>query len=102
MRNLPKLVTKLCYTCEAWIAGSAAQVDKSDPKDYDVLVPFQYWVNAAALIPGDAQPNTFGGWKIIEDGIAVDVWPGDLSWYLLNEMARSAWHPRSNTRITKT
>lgn len=53
------------------------------------------------LIPSDAIPNTFGGWKCQSEGREVDVWPGDLSSLFTNHLCRDAWHPKTNTRVTK-
>jgi hypothetical protein len=67
-------------------------------RDFDVLVPFSYWQQAAMLIPPTAVPNTFGGWKCQSEGREVDVWPGELAWLLTNHAARWAWHPRTGVR----
>jgi len=44
------------------------------------------------LIPKDAKPNTFGGWKfnVMMDGyqITIDVWPGDLGWLMCTTCPR--------------
>jgi hypothetical protein len=99
---IPALVCKLAYAHEAWIVGSAATPDcnHANVRDYDVLVPMDQWRKAAMLIPLDATPNTFGGWKCQSEGREVDVWPGDLGWLMTNYLARWAWHPRTNTRIS--
>jgi len=78
MRKLPELVCKLTYVCDAWIIGSAADPDKTDPRDYDLVVPYNKWKEASSLIPSDARRNTFGGWKCISEGKEVDVWPDDI------------------------
>lgn len=100
---IPSLVCKLAYGHDAWVVGSAAQpnINYSKVRDYDVMIPYEHWRTAAMLIPRDAAPNTFGGWKCQSDGVEVDVWPGDLSWLMVNHAARWAWHPRSDTRLTK-
>lgn len=98
---MPSLVCKLAYAHEAWVVGSAASpdADHANVRDYDVIVPFEHWRAAAMLIPPDAKPNTFGGWKCISEGREVDVWPGDLSWLMTNKAAKWAYHPRTNTRL---
>jgi len=69
------------------------------------MVPFAHWKDAAMLIPKDAVPNTFGGWKIRikrrVSTVVVDVWPGDLAWVLTNSASHWAWHPRTGVRIEK-
>ena len=99
---MPALVCKLAYAHEAWVVGSAAkpEVDHAAVRDYDILVPMDHWRAAAMLIPADAVPNTFGGWKCQSEGREVDVWPGDLAWLMTNHLARWAWHPRTDTRIS--
>lgn len=99
--SLPALVCKLTHAHEAWIVGSAAdpKTDHTLPRDYDVLVPFSHWQEAAMLIPPDAKPNTFGGWKCKSEGQEVDVWPGDLGWLLTNSAAKWAWHLRTGCRV---
>ena len=99
--SLPTLVNALCYGHDAWIVGSAANKDNLNPRDIDVFVPFSEWGPAAFLIPKDAVRNSFGGWKCMSDGYEVDVWPGELSWLLVNNKTKYAWHPRSDTRVIK-
>jgi hypothetical protein len=105
MRILPPITTKLTTLHSGWIVGSAANFDKDmkNIKDIDVLIPFNNWKEAAALIPAEAHPNTFGGWSFRDNQILIDVWPGDLAWFLTNSMANYAWHPQSGSlfkRIT--
>lgn len=87
---------------EAWVVGSAAapNADHTTLRDYDVIVSFTHWQAAALLIPPDAKPNTFGGWKCQSEGREVDVWPGDLAWFLANTRAGWAWHPQTGVRVT--
>ena len=98
---MPALVYKLAYAHEAWIVGSSAEpnCDLLTVRDFDLLVPFSHWQQAAMLIGREAKPNTFGGWKCKCEGREVDVWPGDLAWLMTNKRARWAWHPRTNTRL---
>lgn len=107
MRKVPSIVAKLTHAHEAWIVGSAAMpgVDLGKVRDFDILVPYANWTAAAMLVPDDAKPNTFGGWKFTTTmngyQIVVDLWPGDLAWLMTNHMAKWAWHPRSGTRLKK-
>ncbi len=102
MHVLPSLVCKLTHAHEAWVVGSAAnpEADHATVRDYDVLVPLTHWQNAAMLIPVDAKPNTFGGWKCVSEGREVDVWPGDLASLMTNRAASWAWHPRTGVRLS--
>ncbi len=108
MRQVPSIVVQLTAGFEGWIVGSAAKegVDLSKVRDFDILIPYANWVQAAMLIPSSAKPNTFGGWKFVTHmngfEILVDVWPGDLAWFMTNHLAKAAWHPRSGTRLVKT
>lgn len=102
MKHLSRIVTKFSIF-DAWIVGSAAAPDCNyeTVRDIDVLVPFSHWKEAALLIPPDAKPNTFGGWKFVSDGKEIDVWPGELGWVMSNAAAKWALHLKSGTRITK-
>lgn len=99
--TLPKLVLALTYNHDSWIVGSAADPTNTSPRDYDVIVPFSEWGKAAHLIPSDAKPNVFGGWKCISEGQEVDVWAGDLGWLMRQAKAKWAWHPSSGVRLKK-
>lgn len=100
-RKYPKIVSHLVTHHKAWIIGSAANPDNIDPRDYDVLVPYEHWQFAALQIPLDAKPNTFGGWKFKDGEKEIDVFPGAVSWIFENHLVRYAYHPFSDTRIIK-
>lgn len=100
MKHPPKLVCALCYGHDAWIVGGAAR--QEDPRDYDVIVSFEEWKGAAFLIPPDAKPNTFGGFKCpTPEGIEVDVWPSDLAKMMAQDEVRHLWHPKTNFRWSR-
>lgn len=99
-RTLPEIVCKLCYAHGGWIVGGASRSDA--PKDYDVVVPLGNWKAAAMLIPRDAKPNAFGGWKLQSEGKAVDVWPADLGDLMTNAMVTDLWHPQTGARFSRT
>lgn len=101
MRNLPKLVSKITHAHDAWVVGSAANPKNISPRDYDILVPFREWQRAASLIPINAKPNTFGGFKCKSEGYEIDIWPGDLDWILQRPKTIFVWHPLSDTRFVK-
>lgn len=99
--NLPKLVARLTHYHEAWIVGSAADPTNKSPKDYDILVPLSKWQDAAGLIPEGAVSNSFGGFKCVEDGIEIDIWPGELSWIIQRPKCLYAYQPKTGIRLKK-
>ena len=98
-RDLPELVAKLCYSCDGFIVGGGAVQD--DPRDYDVVIPFSEWNNAAMLIPETARPNSFGGWECKSEGYQVDVWPAELSKLMTYHKMTALWHPKSRSKYKK-
>lgn len=90
MRTLPIIVSKLCYLHDAWIVSRPTD---AEPRDWDVIVAFSEWKEAAALIPSSAVPNSFGGWKFADEGKTVDVWPGEMAWLMTQPAWLGAWHP---------
>lgn len=105
MRPFPAAVTKICYSADAWIVGSAAVVgaDLDSLRDIDIVVPFHKWKDAALLIPEGARPNTFGGWKFTEDetGKVIDVWPGDMTTLMAYGQFTWAWHLVTGHRVAR-
>lgn len=105
MNKLPGTVASLCYSFDAWLVGSAADPATVEPRDYDIAVPWHNWHPAAQLIPLDAYPNSFRGWKFLDprsvDPVEIDVWPCDLGWLMQNDLFKWAYHPRTGTRIHK-
>ena len=99
--QFPKLVVALVNNFDAWIVGSGANPDVTKPRDYDVIVPHWNWGPAAHLIPPDAVVNSMGGFKCVQDGIEIDVWPGSVEWVMLNAKSEWAWQPRHNVRLRR-
>jgi hypothetical protein len=99
--DLPKLVLALTSHHGAWVVGSAADPANTSARDIDVLVPLSSWQAASSLIPPNARPNSFGGWKCNCNGVEVDVWPGELGWLMEGRKARWAWQPRTGVRLKK-
>ena len=97
--NIPSKVLKLLYDFNGWLVGSS--VDKQNPKDYDILIPFSEWSKACICVPNDATKNRFGGWKFKEDGIEIDIWPGDLSWFVTLPDFKKAYNYRYNVLLCK-
>lgn len=85
MELLPRVVYQMCVH-GGFLVGSVAkkimgEVDESH--DYDVLVPYEKWQTICLLIPEDAKPNKFGGWRFCDDKCnEIDVWPGSVVDYL--------------------
>lgn len=94
----PKLVLALTHAHDAWIVGSGADPDNEIPRDYDVVVPFSNWQEASMLIPMDAAPNHFGGWKCMSEQVEVDVWPGDIGWIMQRPQMKYIYHLKSGKR----
>ena len=83
---LPRLVYLMCVH-GAYIVGSYAKFlvgEDVTPTDFDLLVPLEKWQTIALIIPEDARPNKFGGWRFEVDGFEVDVWPDTVENYLRN------------------
>lgn len=97
----PKLVLSLTHFFDGWVVGSGADPDITNPRDYDIIIPFSRWAEASTLIPMDAVPNHFGGWKCISEGVEVDVWPGELGWIMQRPSLKHVWHPASGVRWSK-
>lgn len=83
---LPAVVRAFAFSNEAWIVGSAALyllgLKDDDPRDYDMLIPFYQWGKACRSIPEGSPTNSHGGVKITTDGIMIDVWCGDIGWFM--------------------
>ena len=99
--TFPKLVLAMTHAHNAWLVGSAANPENNNPRDYDVVVPYSEWQKACMLIPSDAKPNHFGGWKCISEGKEVDIWPGDVAWLMQRPQTTYVWHLLSGIRWKK-
>lgn len=98
--RLPATVYKMVNTIDGWIVGGAAT--ETNPKDVDVMIPLARWPEAALLIPPDARPNTFGGWKWEEGGVSIDCWPDTLDRLAAMGAFKAALHPKSGTRLVRS
>lgn len=88
---LPRVVYQMCVH-GALLVGSRAKLLCGDSSitqdDYDLLVPSRHWSVIALLIPENAKPNKFGGWRFYTEEynsdilVEIDVWPGSLYDYL--------------------
>lgn len=89
--KIPSLIVNLSLNHYAWVVGSAANPKNDNPRDWDIIVPFSEWHKITAIIPSDAKVNRFGGWKFMSEGYEIDLWPGELSFFLTR--TRWAWNP---------
>lgn len=101
MNKYPRIVTLLTSQCEAWIIGSAADPNEENPRDYDIFVPIQFWQRASGYLPKDFKVNSFGGLKITEDNIEIDIWTGDMLAIISTNYFKFAFQPKLNIRIGK-
>lgn len=83
---LPTIVRTFCYSHDAWIVGSGAEyllgLKTDTPRDWDILIPFWQWGIACKTIPEGSITNAHGGIKLKNDDVWVDVWAGDVGWFL--------------------
>jgi hypothetical protein len=86
MGKLPAMIRSFCFNNEGWIVGSGAMymigLKEDMPRDWDILIPFYEWGKACLSIPRNSPSNSFGGIKIISDEHEIDVWGGDIGWFL--------------------
>ena len=98
-KKYPKIVTKLTTLCDAWIIGSA--VVEENPRDYDVFVPIDKWLEASNYIPQNAKINRLGGFKMVCEGKEIDVWTGKMEFILTTNQFKFAFHPKSGIKISR-
>lgn len=94
IKELPQIPTFLAREFEAWIVGTAADPNSqlSNIKDIDVVVPFSQWARASKIISlKEPSCNKYGGWKIIDEGIVVDIWPDDITHVLTSGLVNWIW-----------
>ena len=97
----PKIVTKLTTLCDAWLVGSSADLNNKSPRDFDIFVPIDKWLEASNYIPQDAKINSLGGFKVICESIEVDIWTGKMETFLASNYFTFAYHPKTNVRISR-
>lgn len=82
-QKIGPVTRQLCTLFDAIIIGGgvAYMADNTGkvkpPKDIDVVVPIDRWVQASKLIPNGAIANSFGGFKFQDGPLEVDVWADD-------------------------
>lgn len=104
LKDFPTLVRQITVVYDGWIIGSAANpqlTSLSDVRDVDVICSYEKWREVSLLIinSGLVEPNTFGGWKIKQEGVELDIWPDTLDRLVPMAAFKYAWHPKSNKRI---
>jgi len=97
----PKIVTKLTTLCDGWLVGSSADLENNNPRDYDVFIPINKWLEASNYIPQDAKINSMGGFKVICENIEVDVWTGKMEDFLASNYFTYAYNPKTGVRIAR-
>jgi len=97
----PKIVTKLTTLCDGWLVGSSALDSDKEPRDYDVFIPIDKWLEASNYIPYNAKINRMGGFKVISDGKEVDIWTGKMEDFLASNYFKCAYNPKTGIRIVR-
>jgi len=97
----PKIVTKLTTLCDGWIVGSSANPDNINPRDYDIFIPIDKWLEASNYIPQTAKINRMGGFKLKCEGIEIDVWTGKMETILASNYFTYAYHPKTGVRLIR-
>jgi hypothetical protein len=72
-----------------WIVGGGARyllgLEKEEPRDWDILIPLEYWDQACKLVPRGSKTNSFGGIKLNTDGLEIDLWGDSLSHFITTQ-----------------
>lgn len=90
---------QLCWLFDAWIIGGGVDYISNEnnslkPKDIDIVIPLDRWVQASKLIPKFAQANSFGGFKFEDFGLIVDVWADDIARLSFDNPSFQAYQPK--------
>lgn len=100
---IPVVVRAFCFSNEGWVVGGAAKyllgLTTEPPRDWDILVPLWQWGVACRSIPEGSPTNSHGGVKLTMDGVEIDVWGGDIGWFLGQVPSYPAYavHPKTMT-----
>jgi hypothetical protein len=83
---LPAIIRSFCHSHDGWIVGSGAMyllnLKEDTPRDWDLLIPFWTWGTACKTIPEGTPTNSHGGIKLNDNGVSMDIWAGDIGWFL--------------------
>lgn len=89
-RLLPQDIKTILLISEGWLVGNSISNILEDfaPKDYDIVVTdvnkFGTVNKAIQLISDGYFLNNYGGFKYkLKSGIFVDIWPEELSHFLM-------------------
>ena len=86
--SLPLEIRTFCFQNNGWIVGGGAKyllghIDEK-PRDWDILIPLEFWDKACKTIPVGSKTNSFGGIKL-DVGIEIDVRGDSLSNFILTQ-----------------
>lgn len=80
--KLGPVARQLCMLFDGLVIGGGVRYlvnedDTNKPKDIDIVIPIDRWVEASKIIPSHAVVNSFGGFKFQDGPLEVDVWADD-------------------------
>jgi len=85
-RQLPVLVRQICLLFDAYIVGSGAKFisgDTDQNNDWDIIIdPSRFEKFMLFMCDKNFRLNSWGGFKIMDGDIEVDVWPQTLESYI--------------------
>jgi hypothetical protein len=87
--KIPQKIREISMNYEGWIvAGSAKYLIglEEKTKDWDILIPWNRWGEASRIIPQGTVANHMGGFKFKYNKEEIDLWPGDIGWFLGNSL----------------
>ena len=89
IRDLNTEVSKLLLFSEGWLVGNAVQsiMDGKVVNDYDIIVPNRELYHKLLFLNKslkNCEINSYGGIKIKNNGVIIDIWCEELSHFLLN------------------
>jgi hypothetical protein len=89
-KKLPTIINTTLISSHGWLVGSSIDKILSGDKvrDYDIIVPdaqlYQQTVLFLQELVGEPKINTCGGLKFTLPDLEIDIWPEELSHFLLN------------------
>lgn len=99
---IPSLVQNLVKHCDGWIIGEAAEPEAPTlVEHYQVIIPPQYWEQAAGYIPKKIKLNELGGLELMIEDVKITMWTGDIHQMFTSQLFTFAWHPKSDVRIIR-
>ena len=106
LKTLPPIARALCYNHDGWIVGSSAEyfigLRDNIQRDLDILIPFYEWGNACKIVVAGTPSNSFGGFKLIDSGVEIDMWAGDIGYFMIQNIKKPSYavHIKSYTVLT--